>query len=507
MTSERQKLLLLRVAAGLAVSALVALAAWTRAAHLLADPYPLGVDGHYYAVQVRALLEQGRLNYPAAPLTFWLLAPLGHWLGPIDGVKWGAALGTALAAWPAYHLAARVSHDRAAPQLWPRLMGLAGAMIVATSASSIFLSVEFIKQGLGLSFALAQLAALAAWLEHPTRPRLALTLGLALAALLVHKSSLGLIALVGGVALVAAGKLDRRRALLGALVVLVLLAASALFPARLPGMRDLPLLGTAFSTRPSFALVALDRGAAAPLVFAHEALIAALAAPLAIPLYLRARTSGRAPSPLVPGIIVFALLQGIPWLDVADRQGLAFRLRVSAFVALPVLVPFVVSELLALLDVARALRLLAPLTLIVVLAGLRPWSSDEGAVHAHPALVQAARAVRGAVPEDAEVITQDRQLAFMVRFYAGVHTRLHVADAPPGAPLYRLFSRRYFMRPSFLTALAELGRAPPPGLVLPVGLHPSLEDGDVIMPEATWQLLRTRLSPADQRYYDAWPTS
>ncbi|MBP6633863.1 MAG: hypothetical protein KA297_30875, partial [Kofleriaceae bacterium] len=62
------------VAPWLAVAALVAWSAWHRWQVLTASPHPVGIDGYFYAIQVRSLLERGGLAYPAAPLTFYLMA-------------------------------------------------------------------------------------------------------------------------------------------------------------------------------------------------------------------------------------------------------------------------------------------------------------------------------------------------------------------------------------------------------------------------------------------------
>ena len=58
--------------------------------------------------QLRALLEDGGLAYPASPLVFWLMAPLAAWLGPLAGAKLGAAALGALVAVPAFGLGRRL---------------------------------------------------------------------------------------------------------------------------------------------------------------------------------------------------------------------------------------------------------------------------------------------------------------------------------------------------------------------------------------------------------------
>lgn len=92
-----------RLRAPLIAAAVPALCAfWQRWRFLAASPYPLGVDGYFYPVQLRSLLERGSLYYPSAPLDLWLMAPLAWLSDPITGAKLGAALGPALVVWPAH---------------------------------------------------------------------------------------------------------------------------------------------------------------------------------------------------------------------------------------------------------------------------------------------------------------------------------------------------------------------------------------------------------------------
>jgi hypothetical protein len=75
--------------------ALAALVVWSfiqRWNVLSASPFPIGVDGYFYPVQLRSLLETGELQYPASPLAFWLLAPFAAATDPMTGAKLGAAV-------------------------------------------------------------------------------------------------------------------------------------------------------------------------------------------------------------------------------------------------------------------------------------------------------------------------------------------------------------------------------------------------------------------------------
>ncbi|MBE7452335.1 MAG: glycosyltransferase family 39 protein [Kofleriaceae bacterium] len=180
---------LLAAGAWAAVLALAAWSTWHRWALLTESPYPVGVDGWYYPIQLRSLLERGELAYPAAPLTFWLMAPVAALTDPIVAAKVIAALGGGLVGVPAFLLGRRVGGVAG---------GLVAAVLATTGGGSFYLSLEFVKNGLGLTVALT-----AAWLglralEQPTARRGALAAGAIVAAVLTHKMSallaLGLLA-------------------------------------------------------------------------------------------------------------------------------------------------------------------------------------------------------------------------------------------------------------------------------------------------------------------------
>src|SRR5690348_9231314 len=108
-----------------AVLGLVAFSAWRRWQILDASPFPVGIDGYFYPIQLRSLLETGHLQYPASPLVFWWMAPFAAATDPIIGAKLGAAIGGALIAIPAYGVGARLGGGRGP--------GLVAAAIATTS--------------------------------------------------------------------------------------------------------------------------------------------------------------------------------------------------------------------------------------------------------------------------------------------------------------------------------------------------------------------------------------
>src|SRR5690242_2837316 len=125
-----------RAAIAIGLVGLVVWSAWARYRFLASSPYPMGVDGYFYPIQLRSILEHGHLQYPASPLAFYLMAPFAALTDPITGAKLGAAVGGALIALPAYAIGARIGGNRAA--------GVAAAVIATTSVGSWYLSVEFV---------------------------------------------------------------------------------------------------------------------------------------------------------------------------------------------------------------------------------------------------------------------------------------------------------------------------------------------------------------------------
>jgi len=503
-----------------ALAALVARSFAERWAALGSTPFPLGVDGYYYPIQLRSLLETGSLAYPAAPLAFWLMAPLAALTDPITGAKLGAALYGALIAVPAYGVGARLGRGRGA--------GLVAAAVAAQSAGSAYLTIEFVKNGIGLLAALAALWLLLRALEAPTRGRaVAAALAIAAAAL-THKMAAGVIAVVALPALLAAaagrGRLRGRRLLyaIGALsaAALAALAIGLLFPQRLLSPADAALARGLFTADARWDVPAYA-GARAELTLGHEALIGAC---LAIAAWLAlTRRGGRAiaaatraiiprehvgeaPPAGPPGdtaaafaIAALAVVIALPWLDVTDAQGLAFRLRIAAFVPLALLAATLAGRLAAWLR-HRDLALAA---LAAVIALSTPGERDEGRVATHPALVTSIQAMAGRIPPGDTVIVPERHVTFMIAWYLRVPVRLRPEPVPPE------HRRRVVLLNWIRDGGPELDRAllaardrPPPAA--PIGLHPSHPNGMVLLSEPAWQAIAASLPPDSP--WPRWPT-
>ncbi len=462
---------------GIVVAGLFLTAAWLRWRALQASSYPTGVDGYWYLIQVRSLLEEHRLHYSGAPLVPCLMAALAPILGPTSAMKAVAAFGSAAIVIPGYWVAKRIAN-----RIGPALIG---AVLLATSAQSFFLAAEFVKQAVGLSLVMGFAAALAALFERPGWGRGAGVAVLLLACALCHPTALGLAIIVALPPLVARSR--RWVVGLGAAAVIVAVVVAASTPQRFLSL---------FSAHADFSFAVLRTTADARLVLGHEVVWAALLAAAALALSLR-----KLPA-LAVGFAAFAFFQAWPWINIADDQGIGPRLRLCACLALAPCAALVADRVLQKVRMRDWLALVAQSLTIVSIVLLRPWTRAEGVVQAHPAMVEATRRLAGAVPPGAIVVVPERHITFMARWYARVDARLR----PPwvcGDRCYRLMPGAA-IRPSLWSALIELRTQPRTGIAPSIDLHPLHPNGLVLLPEATFQYLLANLPPSDRRWYADW---
>lgn len=479
----------IRIAIGVGLVALTVYSAWQRWEALAVSPFPLGVDGYFYPLQVRSLLEHGALQYPASPLTFWFMAPFAAATDPITGAKLGAAIGPALVALPAYALGARLGRSRGA--------GLVAAAVASMTASSQYLSTEFVKQGFGLTIGLTAVWLLLRMLDRPSRPRIALFALAVIATLLAHKLAAGFVVAFAVPAIVedarGRGALRGRRLLYmlvaAAIAFVVIIVLGLVAPQRFMSPADLALLRLSHAewSLPALALPRYE------LVFGHEAALG-VAAALAAIVTLALRPFGNkqfAARVVALGAIVLALIVAIPWLAVDDPQGLGFRLRLSAHIPLALcaaiatqLIPRHRDAICAAIAIVLALRL--------------PVDRTEGRVLMHPALVSGAMAAR--IPAGKTVIVPERHILFMVAYYTHAPVSLR-PELVPHDNRVRMMPLAFIGADSPLDHALDAARALPDP---PIGLHPRHRNGLVLVSEGTWDWLVARVGA--KSYWAKWPT-
>ncbi|MBV8761389.1 MAG: glycosyltransferase family 39 protein [Deltaproteobacteria bacterium] len=479
-----------RVAIALALTALV-VASFVARWHVLADtPWPVGVDGFFYPLQVRSLLEHGSLAYPASPLTFWWMTPFAAATDPIVGAKLGAALGGALVAVPAYAVGARLGRSWAA--------GLVAAALAAGSAGSAYLSIEFVKQGIGVTVGLTALWLVLRALEAPTPRRAAAALAGIAATLLAHKLAALLVVVVAAhAALYEARTRLRGRRLIYAYVaaaaaVLLLVGLGLAMPQRFVSGTDVALVGHAFTRHAQWADPALATHGFT-LHMEYEALLACIVSLAAAVLAYRRRDV------VALAIAALGIVLAIPWLDVTDPQGLAFRARVIAFVPLALSAAVVAGAL-----VCRHKVVPVALCVLAALLGLRALRERrDGIIVAHPAMVAAVLAATDQLPHGATAIVPERHIAFMLAYLDRADVSLR-PERVPYAHRVRVMPLA-FMSEELQQAL-DAARADPTVAAPPIGLHPRHRNGLVLVEEPTWDWLLARLPGPLRRHYARWPT-
>lgn len=492
------------------VAALIGLVAWSfynRYDFLSLSPYPMGIDGYFYPVQLRSLLDTGSLYYASSPLSLYFMAPFAAATDPITGAKIGAALGGALLIVPVYFLGRRVSGDRA--------VGLLASTLIVTSLESFYLTTEFVKNGIGLTVAASYVCVLLWALDAPSRRRFALAAAALGVTALTHKMALAVAVLASVPPLIAAVPDWRdRRVRVGLIAagagLVALVALGVIFPDRFIGPGDLGLFSDLFRSSPDFSMPALAPPRVEPLRLGNEVGLAAVLAIAAIVLHVAARKHealrndelSRHDAVAFVGFAAFAVFAAIPFLDVSDPQSLGFRVRLMAFVPLAVC---------AAAAAGRALRFLTPTMRAVVILPFcvgwmasRPAQTTQGTVVTHPAMASAVRALDGVVPADHVVIVPERHIAFMAAWYTDSYVRLRPEPVPPERR-WRMLPLN-LMSPTLRKTIDRVRNEHPEGIPLPRGLHPSHPNGLVLMPEVTWQWVLDNLPEGPRRHYTRWVT-
>jgi hypothetical protein len=503
-----------RTFAGIALLGVTGWAFGARWQFLNASPHPFGIDGYYYSIQLRSLLAGEGLYYPSAPLAFYLMLPFTAFAEPISAVKLSAALWTSLAAVPAYLIVKRLTGERGA--------GLVAAALVAVSEQSFYLCTEFLKNGIGITLALACAASLGASLDdrsgHPAR-RIIPPLVLLGATYATHKAAFGLCVLFGLPPLAIwvvrrirnTGDRVRRRRWIGwsaasvVCVSLVIVVAGLILPRRFVSPADLKLLPAATSVN------AHDDALLLGTEVTYGAYVAlALVGALAVRSVVRrlrgrvateqAALAGTDPSDepslaaraLVIGPIVYACVMAFPALTSKDPQGLTFRLRVMDFAALVICAP-------ALL--VHCVEFAPRLTRTAILAGAAaallvflPKTHAEGVIRTPQAWLPGVRALPRQLPPGSRIIVSSRQLAYMIKWETGLEATSHVPTAIDPERTYRLVDAGapQSVECRVFEASLPAGAEPP--------THPDPEHRWLftLFPERTWRVFLDWL-PAEKR--------
>lgn len=176
-----------------------------RACLMFSTPFVPGMNGGYYLVQARALLEKGALGIPDLPLTFTLHAALAWLLNAVTGrglepsillaVKVADSILPPLAAWPVFLIGIQWSR-RFGRGKW---LAVAAAAAVALSTPALSMVGDFEKNSLGLMWLAWLLWALLAWMNGSRRAAVGAVMMLGLVGLThiaVFGTALVLVALV-----------------------------------------------------------------------------------------------------------------------------------------------------------------------------------------------------------------------------------------------------------------------------------------------------------------------
>lgn len=452
---------------------------------------PLGVDGYFYLVQTRSLLETGALHYPAPPLTFWLSGLLATLCGVAPAVQGVAAIIPTLGALPLAAIVHRATGDRLAACL--------SGCYFALSSGGFYLSFEFIKNGVGLTVALTYLLALVATVERPSLGRALLAAALLAASLATHRVAGAIAALYSLAMLPVLVTGERSRRWLPALVALGMLMALAATWAQSARLNR--LLGSLLTSdwRLTPAALVTPR---VTLLADCDAWLGALWAFATLSLTRGRPASGR-PNPTAPitwTTLAGAIFLACPWLNVADGDGLGFRLRLMAFLPAAIGVGLAYSALRTRLrGPARLAMTVVPL---LALLALKPASPAAGVVRTPAATVDSLAALLSDLPEGAVVATPERRLAFATTWASRRPATMGHEGIDP-AHRYWLLPRRF--GPEGLRHVLHRAVVDPPGDV-PAARRGRGIEGLILASEATYRWALTQLPEPDRRRLGSWGT-
>lgn len=159
-------------------------------------PYPFGIDGPYYNLQVESIIKTGWLYTEDTPLVFYFFTLLTLILGDITlSIKVGSSMLSSLIAVPTFYLTKRIT------KIW--WAGEVAAFISLFNPIHIRLLDDFLKNIAGILFLLAFLNLFLETCESPKPMNYALSFSLLIATFLthIHPSGLCVLFILGYIAL------------------------------------------------------------------------------------------------------------------------------------------------------------------------------------------------------------------------------------------------------------------------------------------------------------------
>jgi len=444
----------------------------------------VGVDGYYYPIQIRSLLEGEGLYYPSAPLILWLMAAVDAVVGEaVLSAKLVAAFGSAAIAVPTMGLCRRLDIGR-----WPSVLA---AALVSTAPSAAYMSAEFAKNGVAFTIVMFFLWSLSSAHRSPSRKRVAVSVALFVLVVLAHKLA-AMFALGIAFATVVQTATHRRRWLAGAF-----LAAAGL--AVLGVVTDGGGLFARAWTRElswTFAVYDLPSG---PLRFGGDVVIAAIAAAVVVVRRLR----GRPVPDVILALSLWVLLVALPFLDVSDPSGLGPRLRLSCFVCAGPIIGWLAHLGIGLGRFPLRWRVALCLGIALGLLLGRGRPGHQGVATPHPEMLRAIARLPANLVSEPVVIVPERSLVFATVWLTRMPAQLRPEGVAPERRLRLL--PMWFVSPELGAALRVATTDPPVGVTPPLSLHPNHELGALVVVEETWRWLLEQLPPAQVEHYRAWP--
>jgi hypothetical protein len=438
--------------------------AFYRCEHALAAVSgPAGVDGYYYLLQVRSLLEGQGFVHRDFPLAFAWLALGALVFGLVDGIKIATAAASACAVVPMFFLAHRLTGRTAA--------GVLAAVCVASSSGLLNLAAGWNKQALGVTLALGTAAVAASGLD--TRGRRTGALLLLIACALCHATALGLVLVFAAPVWVLTLPPRRRVAVLG--------AGLALAVALVVRVRLLAGLFRGRSCLGEHIVAEVGLGFLAALALVIGWFLIRRGRAIGEPLGAQAWLIGPLASALV-----------LPWLRCENDVALAVRLEVMGFVPMALAVAVAAAWLVRRLGtpLASAALLLAA---AAIAYALPPFWTARPPI-APPPVAECASLLRD-VPAEALIIADDRAIAFAIEYETHRSTRVTEPRRIDPALTYRLVTGLPDPR-----AFTEFQRRVPEGLRPPRRCRFA-----VVFEERTWRAYLESLTAEKRAAAALWP--